>query len=320
MSKRTTAKQKIDGDKETRPAAITINVLPSGDIRRRDNRLMPSPEQKKAMREGIAKREKARAEQDAFIREETKKIRKERKQEEAARLTGTRKPPRSRKPYNPVQLGQPNRERNAKTERGFHEENLAPHAAPPVIRAVERAPLTHPDAIKRATFLDKAIQDAEAFAIFRYFVGTMVADGWMRLGGDENRQPHFVRTEPNSRLPFNERERREIEARDFVNSNLPEASRIDMDTLVQQLMPRDRNRREDQFYLSPVEQGKIIASSSDDRVGKGAYIGNYRKLAQHLCQLYLAWEMNFFKAQRDKKIERKKRIAADLSTGLKISA
>lgn len=307
-------------DKPDRIAAITINVLPSGDIRRRDNRLVPSPEQKKAIRDAIAKREQEREAQDAFIRAETARIRADRKKDETARLTGTRKPPRSRKPYNPVQLGQPNRERNAKTERGFHEENLAPHGAPPVIRAVERAPLTHPDAIKRTTFLDKAIQDAEAFAIFRYFVGTMVADGWMRLGGDENRQPHFVKTEATSRLPFNERERREIEARDFVYSNLPEASRNDMAILVDQLMPRDRNRRDDQFYLSPVEQGKIIASSSDDRVGKGAYIGNYRKLAQHLCQLYLAWEMNYFRAQRDKKIERKKRIDADLSTGMKISA
>lgn len=307
-------------DKPDRKAAITINVLPSGDIRRRDNRLVPTPEQKKAIRDAIAKREQEREAQDEFVRAETAKLRAERKQDETARLKGTHKAPRSRKPYNPVQLGQPTRERNAKTERGFHEENLAPHGAPPVIRAVERAPLTHPDAIKRTTFLDKAIQDAEAFAIFRYFVGTMVADGWMRLGGDENRQPHFVKTEATSRLPFNEREKREIDALQFVNAYLPETSRNDMAILVDQLMPRDRNKREDQFYLSPVEQGKIIASSTDDRVGKGAYIGTYRKLAQHLCQLYLAWEMKFFNDRRDKEIERKKRLAADLSTKLKISA
>lgn len=226
--------------------------------------------------------------------------------------------PRPRKPYNPAQLGQPNRQRHAKPGEGFHEENLAPHGAPPVIRAVERAPLTPPEAGKRVTALDKAIQDAEALALFRSFVGSMVADGKMRIGGDDGKVPMFIKSDPTNRLPFNEKERLEIGAFRFVYSKLPEESQIDLDIFIQQLMPRDFNKREEQFYIGPVSQGKIIANTTCERKAMGAYIGNYRKLAQHINFLYVEWEMNQFRERQRKKALRKEResLPQELSTGL----
>jgi hypothetical protein len=287
-----------------RDPAVTIELMDSGEIKRRDNRavrLGATPEQK----EVLAKRKQDAEEQQEFIEEERRKLRVVRKAEEIRRIADTRKPPRSRKPYNPAHMGQPTRERNAKTEFGFHEDNLAPNGAPKVVRAVDRAPLTPPEAVKRTSFLDKAIQDIEALAIFRFFVGTMVSEGFMRLTGEDNRQPEFQSSDVSGRLPFSEKERMEIGARQYVYSRLPEQSQADMDILVDQLMPRDRNKKRDQFYLSPVEQGKIISSSTDDRVGKGAYIGNYRKLAQHLNFLYVEWEMNQFRQRQERKALRK---------------
>lgn len=225
--------------------------------------------------------------------------------------------PRPRKPYNPVQLGQPNRQRHAKPGGGFHEENLAPHGAPPVIRAVEKAPLTPPDAGRRTTFLDKAIQDSEAIALFRAFVGRMVSDAKMRLGGDDQRTPHFIKSDGNNRLPFNDKERLEIGALNYVYSRLPEQSQIDLDIFIQQLMPRDFNKREDHFYISPIEQGRIIAATTCERKAQGAYVGNYRKLAQHINFLYVEWEMIQFRSRQEKKALRKSRetLVPQLSTG-----
>lgn len=300
-----------------RKAAITVNVMQSGAIHRVDNRLKPTSEQRQKMRDAIAKRDEHAERQREAIAEESQKLRVVRKADEIRRVADVRKPPRVRKPYNPAHMGQPTRERNAKTEFGFKEENLAPKDAPAVIRAVERAPLTPPEAVKRTSYLDKAIQDVEATAIFRFFVGTMVSEGFMRLTGEGYRHPQFAPSDDGSgRLPFNEKERLEIGARQFVYSRLPEQSQTDMDILVDQLMPRDRSKKRDQFYLSPVEQGKIISSSTDARVGRGAYIGTYRKLAQHLNFLYVEWEMNQFRQRQERKSLHKERKSSqtDLST------
>jgi hypothetical protein len=55
----------------------------------------------------------------------------------------------------------PTLERPGDSPEGFHEQNLAPAGAPPVVRAVEAAVLTPPEAARRKSFLDRALDDGE---------------------------------------------------------------------------------------------------------------------------------------------------------------
>ena len=289
MSKRRFAPEDFD-----RNPAVTVEILPSGNARRHNHRLVPSPEQREAMIRARIQREEERAAEEEFRREETRQLRHDRKMDEAKRRADARKPPRRKKPYNPNQLGQPNRERNAKTEYGFEEENLAPHGAPPVIRARDKAPLSPIESGKRQTFLDKALNDPEVHALFRFIVGTMVGENRMRLSPSDDRQPIFVKSDGTGRLPFSHAERLEIGARNYVYAKLPEESRRDMEILTEQVMPCDKR-----FSLSPIEYGKIVTRSSDERVAKGGYIGTFKKLAHHVNQLYVEWELNLFRQRRE---------------------
>lgn len=288
MSQRRFAPEDFD-----RNPAVTVEVLPSGNVRRHDHRLIPDPEQREAMIRARIQREEERAAQEQFIRQETQQLRQTRRAEEAKRRADARKPPRRKKPYNPAQLGQPNRERNAKTEAGFQEENLAPHGAPPVVRSREQSPLSPMDTGRRQTFLDKALNDPEVQALFRFIVGTMVGENRMRLSASDDRQPIFVKSDGTGRLPFSEAEKLEIGARQYVWSKLPNESQRDIEILTEQVMPCDKR-----FILSPIEFGKLVTRSSDERVAKGGYIGTYKKLAHHVNHLYVEWEINRFRQRR----------------------
>jgi len=84
-----------------REPAITIKISSSGELERRDNRLLPSAEQRKAMRQALHDRERERQEQEKFIQEETAKLRKARKADENGRIVKAKTPPRTQAPYRP---------------------------------------------------------------------------------------------------------------------------------------------------------------------------------------------------------------------------
>lgn len=226
----------------------------------------------------------------------------ERKAEEQDRLRKARGlGGKKRRTVTVRQLGQATLERGAKSN--FDDENLAPPGAPAVYRAREKSPLTHPDTEKRMTFLDKALHDSEVHGLFRFIVGTMVGDARMRLRPEDHTKPTFSRPDGSDslhKLPFNEYERIEIGARQFVYSRLPEESQRDMEILTDQVMPRT-DKRSREFHISPIEFGKIVTGSSDERVGKGGYIGTFRKLAHHINQLYVEWEIKRFNQLRELK-------------------
>lgn len=234
--------------------------------------------------------------------------------------------PRPRKPYNPAgHLGMPTKERYAKRGEGFDMENLAPPGAPPVVRSKERSPLTSPAGRELAhdqrnetggrkqqmTFLDKALEDVEVHSLFRFIIGTMVSESRMRLGGEDGRSPVFIKSDGNNRLPFSNAERLEIGARQFIYAKLPFESQRDIDILTDQVMPRDRK-----FYVSPVEFGRIVSRSSDERVARGAFIGTMKKLAHHVNHLYVEWELIQFRRKQEAKALRKSEESAprELST------
>lgn len=218
----------------------------------------------------------------------------ERKAAEEERIRAARGIDRKRRAKLPMQLGQPTLERRVKARDGFHEENLAPAGAPPVVRAVESAVLTPPESTRRKSFLDRALDDGEVYTLFRFVVGTLISERRMRLKVEDNGDKVPARADPAQRLPFNEAERLEIGARQFVYSRLPPESRNDLDLLVGQLIPAD-----DCEVDTPIEFGKKIAKSSDERVAKGAYIGTFKKLAHHLGQLYVEWEMDLFRRRKE---------------------
>lgn len=237
--------------------------------------------------------------------------------------------PRARKPYHPgPHLGLPTAERYAKQDGGFEVENLAPPGAPPVVRSKVRSPLTSPEGRELAlenrdqsssgrkppmTFLDRALEDMEVGALFRFIVGTMIADHRMRLH-DDDRSPVYVKSDGFGRIPFSDAERQEIGARQYVHSKLPMESQRDIEVLTDQVMPRDRR-----FFISPVDFGRIVSRSSDERVCKGAYIGTFKKLAHHINHIYVEWELIQFKRKRDLGAIRNSKDATllDLSTGIR---
>jgi hypothetical protein len=213
-------------------------------------------------------------------------------------------------PYNPAgHLGLPTQERSKK-HGGFNEDNLAAPGAPPVPRAVAKSPLSAPEGAKRLTPLDRALQDSEAYALFRFIVGTMVGEGRMRLSRDDDRTPIYVKSDGNNRLPFSDRERLEIGARQFVYAKLPFESQRDIDILTDQVMPRT-DKRSKEFYISPTHFGCITSGSTDERVAKGAYIGTFKKLAHHVNHLYVEWEMIQFRMRQEATAAKKSRIAQD---------
>lgn len=216
---------------------------------------------------------------------------------------------RRAKPYNPAgHLGLPTAERAHKGG-GFREDNLALPGAPKVPRAIAKAPLTHYDAAERRTFLDKALEDQEVRALFRFCIGTKVSDGKMRLSRDDDRLPVYVKSDGNNRVPFSDRERIEIGARQFVYSRLPEESQRDIDIFVDQIFP-PTDKRGKEFYISPTDFGAMVSRSTDERVCKGAYIGTFKKLAHHVNHLYVEWEMNLFRRNQEAKVAKRSRIAA----------
>jgi hypothetical protein len=237
----------------------------------------------------------------------------ERRASEVQRLAAVRNPTMKKKRiYDPKQLGEPNRDRYVKGE-GFEMENLAPPGAPPVIRGVAKSPLTPPEAEKRVTPLDRALQDNEVQALYRFVVGTMVGDGKMRLSAKDDRRPELLKPDGSnstSRLPFTNSERLEIGARQHVYAKLPPESQRDMDIFTDQVMPRN-NRRSNEFYISPTHFGSITAGSTCERKAMGAYIGTFKKLAHHIYHLYLEWEMIQFRMRQEATAAKKSRIAQD---------
>lgn len=285
-------KRKFAQEDEARAPSVTV-VMTKGGMRRHEHgkeRLVASEAMLAEYLNRLDAEQRARDEVIA-----------ERKAEEQERLRQARGLGKKRRTVTVRQLGQATLERGAKGN--FDDENLAPPGAPAVYRAREKAPLTHPDTEKRMTFLDKALHDSEVHGLFRFIVGTMIGDARMRLRPEDHTKPAFSRPDGSDslhKLPFNEYERIEIGARQFVYSRLPEESQRDMEILTDQVMPRS-DKRSREFHISPIEFGKIVTGSSDERVGKGGYIGTFRKLAHHINQLYVEWEIKRFKQLRELK-------------------
>ncbi len=299
-------RRKFAPDSEARPPAATL-VMTANGMRRVEHR----PER----RGKLIATEEMIAEVTARIEEEAKRTEEERaraaaervqrladlKQQEERRKREALGADRKGRIKPPLHLGQPTIERRAKARDGFDEQNLAPPGAPEVVRAAESTVLAPPEAARRKGILDRALDDGEAYILFRYLVGTLVADRRMRLkvGDDGDKIP--TRSNPAERLPFNEAERLEIGARHFVYSRLPPESRHDLDVLLGQLVPND-----DQQVMTPVEFGKKVAKSTDERVAKGAYIGTFRKLTHHLTQFYVEWEMDLLRRRKEAKAVRRR--------------
>jgi hypothetical protein len=237
--------------------------------------------------------------------------------EEAERCREAKGLPKKRSQQTTPQLGQPSWERRKKAPGGFDEENLAPNGAPEVLRASEATAVAVPSSGKRKSFLDKALQDAEVHALFRFVVGTMIGEGRMRLEIERTGDRNPVSANNQNRLPFNEAERLEIGARQFIYGRMPPESQRDIDIFTDQIMPRG-GARDRAFYLSPVEFGKIITGSQDERVAKGGYIGCFKKLAHHVMHLYVEWEMIQFRHRQEAKASRNESLPAPakLSTRL----
>lgn len=228
-------------------------------------------------------------------------------------------PPRKRLPYDPGQSGIPNPQRAAKGDE-FELMSITPAGAPPVYRCVQKAPLTAPESRDRAfedvadgtskrrkpasTALDRALEECEVQALWRFVVATMVAGRRMRLKTDNSDAlPVHIKNEDHNRLPFSERERKEIGFRQRVYASLPLVSQRDIEIFTDQIMPRS-----DGIHITPVEFGRHITGSSDERVAKGGYIGYIKKLAQHVNELYITLEMEDFRKNIGSKPHNRKRL------------
>jgi hypothetical protein len=227
--------------------------------------------------------------------------------------------PRKRIPYDPGQSGIPNPQRAEKGDE-FELMSLTPPGAPPVYRCVQKAPLTAPESRDRAfddvadgtsrrrkpaaTALDRALEECEVKALYRFVIGTMVAEKRMRLKYDNaDAIPVHVKSEDHNRLPFSERERKEIGYRQRVFAALPFASQRDIEIFTDQIMPRANG-----VYITPIDFGKYITRSSDERVARGGYVGYFKKLAQHINEIYVSLEMDDFRKTIGSKPVNRKRL------------
>jgi hypothetical protein len=226
---------------------------------------------------------------------------------------------KKKKPHDPGQSGVPNPQRADKGDY-FELTILTPPYAPPIYRAVQRAPLTAPEARERAlddyneygarkkkpasTALDRALEECEVQALYRFVVATMVGEGRMRLQVDEvGTLPIWIKSDPYNRLPFNDRERREIGLRKRIFQSLSLRSQADVEIFTDQIMPRENG-----IKISPIDWGKIITNSSDPRVARGGYVGYIRKLAQNINEMYIILELEDFRKTIGSKPYNRKRI------------
>lgn len=242
----------------------------------------------------------------------------------------------------PRQLGEPTAERMRKAV-AVSQDSLAPPGAPKVIRSVIDAPLTlsktralllaehfaqieaGKDVLRNVlTPLDKAAEIAEQQALERFWLGTQYAEGKASITNYSGAS-HGSDKE---KIPFTERNQREISARHYVYTRLPPAMQVKIDFFCalmsgQSVMVKERVTEkakkkgkaqnavqkiiERERPLSMTDLGKHVAKTTDERVAKGAYIATYRDIAQLLCTLYMDWEIADGRRRQQIEDEAKKR-------------
>lgn len=254
------------------------------------------------------------------------------------------------KPSPPLQLGEPTAERSRKAV-AVSKGSMAPPGAPKVIRSVIDAPITlsatralllaenfaqieaGKDALRNIlTPLDKAAEIAEQQALERFWAGSIASEGKAAITNYSGAS-HGSDKE---KIPFTDRNQREISARHYAYARLPPAFQVKIDFFCalmsgQSVMVKERVAEkqkgktkgeppkivERERPLSLIDLGKHVAKTTDDRVAKGAYIATFRCIAQLLCTLYSDWEVH--DARRRQQIEddvkkRKRTASGSLST------
>ena len=244
----------------------------------------------------------------------------------------------------PRQLGEPTAERMKKAV-AVSQGSLAPPGAPKVIRSVIDAPLTlsstralllaenfaqieaGKDALRNLlTPLDKAAEIAEGHALERFWSASLAAEGKAAITNYSGAS-HGSDKE---KIPFTDRNQREISARHYVYTRLPPAFQVKIDffcalmsgqsvMIKERVVERQKGKKakdavpkivERERPLSLIDLGKSVAKTTDERVAKGAYIATYRDIGQLLCTLYMEWEIKDSRHRQQAEDEAKKRKRA----------
>lgn len=149
--------------------------------------------------------------------------------------------------------------------------------------------------IRKATgALDACLTRPEAEALARFVYGSFVGEGRVP---SSNYSGVSGSSDPARRMPFNDRERAHIAARQHVWKKVPEGCRRDLQFLTMWVAGGGK---------SPVaidEWGKRYVGTTDPRVASGAFKGSFKRLAELVAEILLQYDHELAKKRAEAKAE-----------------
>lgn len=146
--------------------------------------------------------------------------------------------------------------------------------------------------------LDKALTEAEANAVARFYAGTVAAAG--RAPGGSYGQS-TGRTPPSERVPLTERQRKDIQARQFIWKRLAFPQQRDIDLLCRWIA------NDGSAPISAEQWALRYGATGDKRVAQGVFVGSIKRLAETVNELLVEFEILQSRARNEKRAEADRR-------------
>lgn len=142
--------------------------------------------------------------------------------------------------------------------------------------------------------LDKALTEAEAHALARFYEGTVAAAG--RAPGGSYGQS-TGRSAPGERIPLSEKQRRDIQARQHIWRRLPFPAQRDIDLLCRWIA------NDGSAPISAEQWALKYGATGDRRVAQGVFVGSIKRLAEQVNELLVEFEIQQSRVRNEKRQE-----------------
>jgi len=150
----------------------------------------------------------------------------------------------------------------------------------------------------RLSQLDKALTECEANALARFYAGTIAAAGRAPGGSYGN---STGRTAPGERIPLTERQRRDIQARQFVWKRLAFPQQRDIDLLCRWIA------NDGSAPISAESWALKYGATGDKRVAQGVFVGSIKRLAESVNELLVEFEVQQSRVRNERRAEAERR-------------
>lgn len=167
-------------------------------------------------------------------------------------------------------------------------------ARPPLWIGVLEPPQPGEPQRKPGGALDNCLSREEAVALARFVYGTFIGEG--RLPSS-NYSGVSSSSDPTRRMPFNDRERAFIAARQHIWKKVPDGSRRDLQFLCAWIAGGGK------APISVEEWARRYIGTSDARVANGAFKGSFKRLAEMVAEILLQYDTDLERKRMEKRQE-----------------